>query len=1341
MTDTSKSRTKTKAKSTEKSEKISKKSEKVDVDDVYKGMTLHQHILSAPDTYIGTTLVDEVRMFIYDEDEDKIIEDVINYVAGFFKTFDEILVNARDHTVRDKSCKNIKITIDKHTGKISVWNDGNGIPIAIHKKYGIYVPEMIFGNLLTSQNYGKKGKTVGGKNGYGAKLSNIYSKEFEVHTIGSDKIKEEDGKIVPDEDAKKVEYKQMFKNNMYDISPPEINRKISQASKTFTQITYLPDYERFGMTGMTNDMYALLIKRCFDIAACTSKTVTITVNDVEIKCREFKDYIKLYYPNDVANKPKITYEKVNSRWEVGIGFNKNIGDRYISFVNGISTFQGGTHVAHVVNNIVAKVTQSIKKKKEYKDLKIMPATIKQYLTFFVNCVVEDPGFNSQTKEYMNSKVADWCTCGKDCKDVKCDISDDFIEKLCANGLLTEVVKMSEFKEMRDLVKTDGKKVGTLRSVEKLIDADWAGKRNAHKASIFFTEGDSAKAFAVSGISVIGNERYGVFPLRGKLLNVRNANAKQIKANKEFINIKLILGLKQGMKYKDVSRLRYGSLIILTDQDPDGSHIKGLIINMLEYFWPELLQIEGFIKAYNTPIVKAWKKSDKKKANIKLFYTMSDFEKWKNTQGDKMSAWDYKYYKGLGTSTDKEAKESFKNFEDNLVTFTWEHENDDSLDDDKEEEITKLKADLAKKGDKIEKKPKAKKVESDEEDEADDASEGSDNDDESDPSKKNEDEDTEKSFDYMKSRSHAAITKAFDELKVNLRKEWLQKFKRENMIEYKPGVDVPFSEFIDKDLIFFSNMDNDRSIPSMVDGFKPSQRMIMFCCFKRGRKSKEVKVAQLSGYVSENTDYHHGEASLQGAIIGLAQNYPGSNNVNLLKPNGNFGYRRQGGKDHASPRYIFTEIDPITNTIYREEDDEILTYNYVGNQKVEPEFFAPILPMVLINGGQGIGTGWSTNIPPHNPKDVVTNLKRLINGKESVSMIPWYNGFNGTIEKNPKGDEKYIVKGKYRVDGAKVHIEDIPIVNGWIEPYETKMDAKVSLAKDDGNKIENIKKNPGNNIINMVITFKGQELQKMFKLGTLDKYLLMTQNMSVTNLNLFNADGKMTKYDSIEDILQEFYVFRLDMYEKRKAFYLLKLQNDLDIARYKVKFIKEYRDGTILIARKKVAEVIEQLEEKGYPRMAYDHRSPESARSYAYLTSMSLLTLTDDKIKELENEMEICQALYDEYLNTPIKQIWIKELDEFLTAYTKWCKEWEEENAIADKADPKGKGGKNKKKSKDDSAPDNDDAESTSSKSKVSSKKTKTTKVTKKDSSSNEKDTIKISNKKGDTKKVIKKATK
>lgn len=1748
----------------EKVKKIKKndKSE-IKVEDVYEGLTHHQHILLRPDSYIGPTLVDEVRMFIIDEDTNKIIEDVINYIAGFFKIFDEILVNARDHTVRDPTCKNISISINKIKGIISIWNDGNGIPIISHPKFNKYLPEVIFGNLLTSSNYKNKGRTVGGRNGYGSKLClergtliplfngkikkvediergekligddglirnvigketgegklfevsqqcyqsyvvnedhilclrmpdhkvifwsatrkswnilwfdkqtmaikkksirvyeqekiecnecgemlssslnrhykrlhpdievprqprklpttiapdaqevksakanmeifartipndntldisvkdymklnettkkrlcgylglcvqwihtdvaldpyvlglwlgdgfqngyafainikddaeileyleewgltndvsikntaanpyyygvsslskrrvaplkkllsqyglvnnkhipkdylvnsrdvrlkvlaglidsdghvsregiriniaqgmnhkklaediifltrslgfkccpsmqdtqwtyegelrrgvcisinisgegvediptkvarkkccapvkrdtsgtgcltikriangefvglavdgnqrfvlgdftvthncNIYSKEFEIHTIGFNKLS--------DDNAKKIEYKQTFKNNMYDILEPEINTKINQSTKTFTKITFLPDYEKFGMTGLTKDMYSLLVKRCYDIAASTPSSVKITFNDQEIKCREFKDYIKLYYDDDKdksTDKSKITYEKVNSRWEVGIGFNKNIGDRYISFVNGISTFQGGTHVIHVVNTIVAKVTAFINNKKEYKKLKIMPNTIKQYLTFFINCIIEDPGFNSQTKEYMTSKIADWCTCGKNCIDVKCDISDDYIKRLCSNGLMAEVVKMSEFKEMRDLDKTDGKKVGSIRGIPNLEDANWAGKQKSHLARLILTEGNSAKAFAVSGVRVIGRDQYGIFPLKGKLLNVRKAHPKKIVSNAEFGFIKRIMGLKQRMKYKDVSKLRYGGIIILTDQDPDGSHIKGLIINMLEYFWPELLQIEGFITAYNTPIVKVWKKSDKKRKNIKEFYGLSEFESWKKKQSDKINIWEHKYYKGLGTSSNKEAKESFHNFEDNIVTFLWE-KNDINENENEEEKnnnnnnMLKMKADLKKKSHENSSKKNKKNINDDnEENNANDDNDNDDNDNNEDDdndnneednankdiiSNKDDDDDDENTYAYMKSKSHCSISKGFDD-NVILRKEWLRKFKRSDALEYKPKMKLTYSDFIDKELIFFSNTDNDRSIPSMADGLKPSQRMIMYCCFKRP-KAKEIKVAQLAGYVSENTDYHHGEASLQGAIIGIAQIYPGSNNISLLRPIGYFGGRREGGKDAASPRYIFTELDPVTSTIYRHEDEEILEYNYDDDRRVEPKTYIPIIPMILINGAEGIGTGFSTKIPPHNPKDVVTNLKRLINDQELIDMIPWYNGFKGTIEKNPKKDNAYIIKGKYNVDGNKIIIEDIPIVNGWTDNYISKMESKVFITKDDKNKIESIRNDSGNYIIDITIIFKGQELQKIFKdvEGTLDKYLLMSQNLTVTNLHLFNHEGKLVKYDSIHEILHDFYTFRLNMYEKRKEYYLKKLENDLDIAKYKVKFIKEFIKGTILIAKKSGDEVSQQLEDKKYPRLANDHRTAEVDRTYRYLTDMSLLTLTNEKIAELERSMEKCKALYDEYLNTSIKKIWLKELDEFLIAYKTWCEWWNSEIDELDQVDPddlkEGKKGKKGKKNKKDNDDDDDDNTHDDDNNNISKKETK-----------------------------------
>ena len=1677
----------------------------VGIDDVYKKKTLHEHILTLPDTYIGSTKPDDLPTFIYDRDDDKIVEDTITYVGGLYKIFDEIIVNARDHTVRDKTCKNIKVDIDRKTGEISVWNDGKGIPVAMSSEYKVYLPELIFGNLLTSSNYDQKGKTVGGKNGLGSKACllkgtpvptfdgemknvedikigdqvigddgnarnvldivtgtdkmytirqqgyypytvnenhilclkmtdhgivrrdyesntvfvvwgeldkgkfkvyqnsmkinpnnynnqfhivmkkmekfadslpkpqvyemsvaefmkldkhkqqllsgyvgenvswpkkkvdidsyilgywlangsvcgnymnfnvdnsspvfkyfsewcsknnlklsecryqnsdclynyqfihvdddndenndnnennennenkeshiikvlkkynlinnkhvpkdfitnsreirlkllagyadgigkigesigpevineygqsikqhminffrplsednivkdiafvarscglralnnkiddnvlklvsvgiygehltdiptkirenkafatkgvdtgitgtisvekadigdyyglvidgnqrfvignftvthncNIYSKRFEVHTIGPDRI--DDVK-----NAKKIEYKQIFTDNMYKIGKPIINTDIKQSSGMFTKITFLPDYERFGMTGLTSDMAALMIKRCYDIAACTPSTVKMTVNNTEIKCRDFNDYVKLYY--DKEEKVKIVHEKINSRWEISVAFDREKGDRTVSFVNGISTIHGGTHVKHVLNKIVEKVIKHIKSIPKHKSLKIQPSTVKSYLFVFINCVIEDPGFNSQSKEFMNSKMDDWCVHEEKCKDARCEISDEFVKKICDTGLMKEIVEFSEFTEQKELSKTDGKKNGNLHDITKLVDAKDAGTRNSSKCNLFVTEGDSAKAFVISGLSVIGGERYGVFPLKGKMLNVRNASIKQIKENKEFIFLKRILGLKQGVKYNDTSKLRYGGIIILTDQDPDGSHIKGLVINMLEFFWPELVQIEGFIKAYNTHIVKVWKKTDKKKKNVIGFYTITDYEKW--MENKKPSEWNVKYYKGLGTSSDSEAKESFDSFHDNLISFEWEkikntkkaakllenQDNDDNKDNDDNEDDDDNKSDDSDDDSDEESKDDDKSTDSDDEHsrEIKDLKKNR-----SRSGDKNQKDETD--YEYTRSESHKAITKAFDGKKVSLRKQWLKNFNRNNLIEYKPGVNVSFSDFIDKDLIYFSSLDIDRSIPSMIDGLKPSQRMILFACMKKGRNAPESKVAQLGGYVSENTDYHHGEESLHKAIIGMAQNFTGSNNINLLKPSGNFGYRKLGGKEHASPRYIFTCLENVTNFIFRSEDDEILEYKYDGSKRVEPKYYLPIIPMALINGAAGIGTGFSTTILPHNPKDVIQNLKKLMNDKPPKEMMPWFNGFTGTIDKDDKDDCKYHIRGKYTVNQNVVHINELPIINGWIDPYKIKLMEKVSVSKDDKKKIDDVYVAPHNNLVDITVTFKMQELQNLYKKNEIEKFLKLKQTTSIKNIHLFDENEKLQKYESTLDIVEDFYLFRKKMYEVRKQYLIKKLKNDYDIAYYKVKFIKEYLAGTLKIAKKQVVEVIEQLETKKYPKLAHDHRVPDIEKSYRYLTDMSIISLTKDKIEELEKTMDVRKIELEKYQKRSVIEIWNQELDELLDAYEKWQKEWIKENETNNNKNIKvtGKKGKTTKTTK------------------------------------------------------------
>lgn len=275
-----------------------------------------------------------------------------------------------------------------------------------------------------------------------------------------------------------------------------------------------------------------------------------------------------------------------------------------------------------------------------------------------------------------------------------------------------------------------------------------------------------------------------------------------------------------------------------------------------------------------------------------------------------------------------------------------------------------------------------------------------------------------------------VDMAFNKKKADDRKEWLRSFVPGTFLDHSIK-EIPIRDFINKELILFSIADNMRSIPSVVDGFKPGQRKVLFGCFKRNLKG-EIKVAQLVGYISEITAYHHGEQSLAGTIVGMAQHFVGNNNINVLSPNGQFGTRLQGGKDHASPRYIFTAIAPITRTLFHKEDDAVLTYLNDDGQSIEPAWFMPILPMVLVNGSDGIGTGWSSAVPNYNPAEVAANIRRKIAGQPMEPMHPWFRGFRGTIEVNGPG--RYTTTGiAAQVDAETVEIFELPI-RSWTNTY-------------------------------------------------------------------------------------------------------------------------------------------------------------------------------------------------------------------------------------------------------------------------------------------------------------------
>eukprot|EP00741_Cyanophora_paradoxa_P022019 tig00021433_g21256.t1 len=551
------------------------------LEQIYQKKSQLEHILLRPDTYIGSTEKQSLPLWVFDGDKGMVFRPV-TFSPGLFKIFDEILVNAADHKQRDANMDTIKVEIDRENNRISVWNNGSGIPVEIHKEEQIYIPEMIFGHLLTSSNYDdNEKKVVGGRNGYGAKLTNIYSREFIVETA--------DG-------GRGRRYRQVFRNNMQDRGEPEI--KSCKASDNWTSISFVPDLRRFHMEGLDDDIVALFTKRVYDVAGTSSCKVFL--NGTRISVKGFKDYVSLYFKGDKGEQPRF-YEKVNDRWEVCVAVSDGQFQQ-VSFVNSISTSKGGTHVNYVSDQVTGKLLEAVNKK--VKGIQLKNHQVKNYLFVFINCLIENPAFDSQTKENMTLKASSFGS--------KCELSEDIIKKVRNRDQLMEFAK---FKQSNALKKKDGTKK------QRLVGIDKTPPRPRRRR-----------------LSVVGRDRYGVFPLRGKLLNVREATFKQLSENKEIDAIRKIMGFQHGKNYEDTRSLRYGHLMIMTDQDHDGSHIKGLLINFIHSQWPSLLKIPGFLCEFITPIVKA----HKGKETI-AFYTMPEYEKWRDSPASR--GWSVKYYKG------------------------------------------------------------------------------------------------------------------------------------------------------------------------------------------------------------------------------------------------------------------------------------------------------------------------------------------------------------------------------------------------------------------------------------------------------------------------------------------------------------------------------------------------------------------------------------------------------------------------------------------------------------------------------------------------------------------------
>jgi len=1382
-------------------------------------------------------------------------------------------------------------------------------------------------------------------------------------------------------------------------------------------------------------MLSLLKKRVYDIGAVTDhsiKKIKINYNDTLIPVKNFQQYIDLYIGS--KDESKRVYEMPDDRWEYAVALSPTHEFIQVSFVNGICTFKGGKHVEYITGQITRKLCDYIEKKKK---VKVNANAIKEQLILFLRCDVENPSFDSQTKDFMNTPSAKFGS--------SCTVSDAFIEKVAKMGVMDLACSLTEAKENKLAKKTDGSKTKNIRGIANFIDANLSGTAQSKDCILILCEGLSAMSGIVSGLSSEDRNTIGIYPLKGKLLNVRGEQVKKIAENKEITDIKKIVGLETGREYSTIGdvyqNLRYGKIMYMTDQDLDGSHIKGLCINLFHSEWASLVKIPGFLSFMNTPILRA-----KKGAQTLLFYNDGEYETWKQSLGPNgTNGWTIKYFKGLGTSTSAEFKEYFANKK--IVDFVYVDQNSDDM-----------------------------------------------------------------------------IDKIFNKKRADDRKEWLENYNKDAYLDTSKKT-VTYQEFINNEMIHFSTYDCARSIPNMVDGLKISLRKILYSAFKR-KLTSEIKVAQFSGYVSEHSSYHHGEASLNGAIVSMAQDFIGSNNINLLEPHGQFGClspdtpilmwdgsikiakdiiigdvligddgnrrnvlkitngidemyeivdihnkqiivnsqhiltlhykqngtilwketckswylyyyngttiiektistnkstnikntynksilskeeayekilnfkyelektislssvidikvidylnlsktnkkkmfmisntstiqwekksvpldpyilgawlgdgdhngsgftsmddeivkkfalwadtinceiihhsnspgrndcyhygirrkqrgnliaigdkynssincnacknskikhpacdwsfdkcelinddysltingakrydlnpfkeilkknnlfknkhipreymindketrmqllagfidtdgcikqnnlypsveisqsnrlhgnlidqldfiakslgfstsitysnkngitskglnktmkvlkifgdniyeiptllprkkinnilrikhnmnysrfdirsigknefygwqiddnerfilgnfivthnsRLQGGDDSASERYIFTMLNSLTRYIFPEADDAVLKYINDDGTIVEPEFYAPIIPFALINGISGIGTGFSCNIAPYNPKQIIGYLQNKLLGKtnEGSEFVPYYEGFNGTIRK--LADQKYLVKGLYeKVGDDKIRITELP-VGTWTMPYTTFLETLM-----DGNTVDKAgKKIPPSikdftsvctevNVDFTVVFPKGkiQELEVSLDANGcngVEKLLKLFTTISTTNMHMFNSEFKLHKYTTIEEIIDDFYGVRMGIYQRRKAYLVEDMEKKLVKLSNRARYIQETLAGTIDLRRKTGVQVTELL--TGMKFALYDG-------DYKYLIKMPMDSVTQENVANIMKEKETTEMELAALKATPLEKLWTNELDILNAEYDKYKKHREQ----------------------------------------------------------------------------------
>jgi len=1086
----------------------------------YKSLSQVQHVQLRPNLYVGSVVPILKDAFIWDPKEKQMVyQEGIPYCEGLVKLFDEAIDNAIDNSIRDDDPTTV-IKVALSDREFSVKNDGKHIPIdPMEGSDSKLIPHVIFGECLSGSNFNEERESIGA-NGLGIKLCNIMSDNFSVTCY--DKEKQRTFNCTWRDGMGRIDTWKTTATKKVPLLVTEVRFR-----PTLTRFNNNPDVRLKSIVDMTPWVFTRLVQLA---ATHPNKKIKVYFNGELIRVRDFKSYMKCFPSKHTfyANNPK-------QQFEYGVSVSSTGAYEHQSFVNcQFTPSPNSTHTKYVTNAVVKIIRDFLSNK--HKGATLTTSAISSKLNIFVNLRIKNPGFTSQTKIELSSPISSHLY----------PIDKGYVlGVLKKSGVIKQLEDTLNSKVMNGLAKQlNGSKARNV-NVEKYDSAHSSGTIKSRDCTLFIVEGDSAKTMVTTGMSVIGRQLYGVFPIRGKLLNVRGASPGVLKGNKEVQNIMKILGLNFSKKYdtwQDRETLRYGRLCVLTDADVDGHHITGLLINFIIHFWPALA--EHFFVRFVTPIIKV---SRGKQA--KHFFNLTEFEQWRKStpQSDKFFV---QHLKGLGTSERADTISYFRDLASHLKTFKFSP------------------------------------------------------------------------------NTYQLTENIFGPKQIPWRKKWLTERGDGEVqpLDYKSSI-VPVDDFYNSELYEFSRSDIVRSIPSVVDGLKKSQRQALCGSLHHFEKTSNrmFKVAQLSGVIAAHTKYAHGETSLQDTIVNMAQDFCGSNNMPLFNTHGAFGSRMQSGRDAASARYIYTSLRTHTRKLFLQADDDILTYTLEEGSRAQPDFYVPTLPLLLLNGSHGIGTGFATKLPCFNPGDIVRMVRARIDGQPVEEPLPFYTGYS-TNHLTRSDPSKWIFTGTFeRISARKIAITELPVGTA-IEGYKEKVLDRVE--EDGGVKrviVAHVDENSPRFEIELDNDLSDEQIITKFRLSS-----TFTRNC----MYFLDSRGKVKQYTRIVDIVDDWLAVKLEYTEKRRQTLITVNDQHLGDLELKIKFLRAVAEDRIVLAKRTRTNIRAQMQSRGIPETHHEK-----------FLAMSLGSISSDRIAALENEAETIRVTLGELRGTTAGNMYLADLNE------------------------------------------------------------------------------------------------